>query len=150
METYFSKILRLARTLYKNRIMRVGFVGGIGFLIQTAIFEIGGVYLGLGPLSTWVVIGAETAIFTCFFLNQKFSFQVTDAHGPLWKRLLKYHLVALGSVFIQWLFVFIAERLTTDLLILHAVYVAGILTGFIWTYNGYRLFVWKQHHTPSQ
>lgn len=139
-----GKLLRL-------RVMRVGIIGGIGFLIQTAIFETLGVYLQLVPLSVAVVIGAEIAITTGFFLNQRFSFSDRVHHikrVPF--QFVQYHLVALGSVFIQWLFVFTAEHLTQNLFIIHAVYMSGILVGFAWTYNGYRLWVWKHEHSRVQ
>ena len=54
-----------------------------------------------------------------------------------------------GSIFIQWLFVFTAERLTTGLWWIHIAYAAGILVGFASNYTWYRLWVWRNRQEPG-
>lgn len=132
-----------------SRLMRVIFIGGIGVVTQTLIFELLGVWLGLVQPSTAVVIGAETGVLTNFYLNNRFSFHDRQHSISLLSRLLRFHLVLSGSIFLQWLFVFIAERQTDSYLIIHGAYAAGIILGFIWNYTFYHLFVWKHTEPPE-
>jgi putative flippase GtrA len=113
--------------------------GGAGVLAQTAVFEIGIWVLLLRP-SVATLIGAECGILTSFILNNRFSF--AKHHHPVIHRLLRYHLVVSGSLFIQWLSVFVAESLTHNIWIIHGAYMVGIIVGFFFNYTGYRLFVW--------
>lgn len=140
-----TRITNTGRHMYASRLFRTASVGVVGVGIQTTVFEIIGVYLALVSLSTAALIGSEFGILSNFILNNYFSFSGRQLPSPT--RLAKFHLVVLGSVFLQWLFVFIAERMTHDLLIIHVAYGAGILLGFIWNYNWYRLWVWKKHPT---
>lgn len=139
----FSRLTNTGRRFYASRLFRTASVGVVGVGVQTAVFEIIGVYLQLVSLSTAALIGSEFGILSNFILNNYFSFQ--EHQRPSMMRLAKFHLVVLGSVFLQWLFVFVAERMTHDLFIIHVAYGAGILLGFIWNYNWYRLWVWKKH-----
>lgn len=138
-----ARLTKTGQRLYTSRLFRTASVGVVGVGIQTAVFEIIGVYLQLVSLSTAALIGSEFGILSNFILNNYFSFH--EHQRPNVTRLAKFHLVVLGSVFLQWLFVFVAERMTHDLFIIHVAYGAGILLGFIWNYNWYRLWVWKKH-----
>lgn len=140
MHTFFTHI----PIFIQSRIFRVACIGGIGVIIQTAIFETLGIWLALVSASTAAVIGGEVAIVCNFALNNRFSFG-DRGHGALGWRLLRFHMVVAGSLFIQWLFVFTAEHATHDLLIIHGAYAAGILVGFMSNYIGYHLFVWRKH-----
>lgn len=138
------------RKLSQIRIMRVLFIGGIGFVIQTTIFEILAVWLRLMPASTAAVIGAEVAILCNFTLNQKFSFSQTHENTlPLWQRILRFHMVVSGSIFLQWLFIFVTERFTENLTYIHLAYALGVVVGFISNYLGYKFFVWKKKDALS-
>lgn len=133
------------------RILRVLFIGGIGFIIQTAVFELLAVYLKILPASTAAVVGAEIAILCNFTLNQKFSFGEKHENTlPLWQRLLRFHLVVSGSIFLQWLFIFTTEQFTSNLLLIHVAYASGVIVGFASNYMGYKLFVWKSKHPPVE
>lgn len=134
----------LVHDFSRSRFLRVFIIGGIGVLVQTIVFEIIGIYLQLVLPSTAVLIGAETGILTNFYLNNRFSFSDRRHDISLSSRLLRFHLVVSGSIFLQWLFVFVTEHQTSDLLIIHAAYAAGIILGFVWNYTFYLLFVWKQ------
>jgi len=138
------------RTLFRAsraRVIRVAFFGGFGVVVQTIVFEIVGIWLGLLRPSLATLLGAEFGIITNFFLNNRFSFN-DRAHAPLPMRLLRFHAVVSGSLFIQWLCVFTAESFTTNFFVIHGAYATGILLGFISNYTGYRLWVWKHHEEP--
>lgn len=130
------------------RLIRTISVGGIAVVVQTTVFEILGVYFQLVAPSTAVLIGAEVAILTNFYLNNRFSFNDRHHDISLFSRLLRFHMVVSGSVFLQWLFVFVVEQQTSSYLIIHVAYVAGIVLGFAWNYTFYLLFVWK-HANPE-
>lgn len=144
MEHLHSLYVRLRH----SRLLRVAFFGGMGVIVQTAFFEIVGIWLELLRPSTAVLIGAELGILTNFCLNHTFSFGGT-APAPLAVRLLRFHVVVSGSLVIQWLFVFSAESMDAGVWMLRAAYLAGIAVGFISNYTGYRLWVWKKHTEPS-
>ena len=55
----------------------------------------------------------------------------------------------MGAVFLQWLFVFTAERLTESWLLIHAALLCGIALGFVWNYLWYHLYVWR-HRVPIE
>ncbi|MEK7101802.1 MAG: GtrA family protein [Patescibacteria group bacterium] len=129
--------------LWRSRFLRVATIGIAGLLVQTLVFEILGFWLELVRPSTAVVMGAEFGIVTNFLLNNRFAFN-NHSHAPFVVRFLRFHLVVLGSLFIQWLCVFIVEQLTTSTLALHGAYALGVIIGFISNYTGYRLWVWQQ------
>ena len=137
--------MELLLRLRSSRLVRVALFGGMGVVAQTLVFELLGVWLGLLRPSLATLAGAEVGILLNFFLNNRFSFN-DRSHAPFAARLVRFHLVVSGSLFIQWLFVFLAEP-TENFFIIHAAYVAGILLGFISNYTGYRLWVWKHHES---
>lgn len=137
-------VLQMYTKLADSRLVRALFVGVAALVVQTAVFEMLGVYLRLFPLSIAVLISAETGILTNFYLNNRFSFSDRQHEISLPSRLLRFHLVVSGSVFLQWLFVFLAERQTNNLLLIHGAYAAGIILGFAWNYTLYLLFVWRR------
>lgn len=121
---------------------RVGAVGLIGFTIQTSTFELLGMYLGLLRPSTAALLGGEIAVLVGFALNNHFNFP--DRATPLYKRLMRFHTVVAGSLFIQWSMVRLAEIYFPDTpLMLRAFYFAGIALGFLSNYIGYTLWVWR-------
>ncbi len=135
--------------LYNSRLARTLFVGAIAVTVQTAVFEVVAIWLGLVSPSTGTIIGAEAGILTNFFLNNKLSFHDRRADGVTLHRIFRFHLVVSGSVFIQWLFVFIAENVGASLFTIHVAYASGIVLGFVWNYNWYRLWVWR-HKEDTQ
>lgn len=144
-----ERLTNLFYTFWRVRLLRVAFFGGIGVVVQTIIFETLGIWLGLLRPSLATLLGAEFGIITNFFLNNRFSFN-DRAHAPLPRKLLRFHAVVSGSLFIQWLCVFTAESLTANIWVIHGAYAGGILLGFISNYTGYRLWVWKHHGEPPQ
>ncbi len=142
--------LSMLKNLVRSRMLRVAVIGGFGLLLQTVIFEILGIYWGLVPASTAAVLGGEVAILSNFFLNERFSFRDRrDPNSPLLWRITRFHAVVAGSIFIQWLFIFMTERATGDLLLIHAAYIAGVGVGFFLNYAGYYFFVWTAKNSPN-
>ncbi len=141
--------IRAGSRFLQARVLRVLVVGGIGFILQTVIFEYLGIYLKVLSPSTAVILGAEVGVLTSFFLNNRFSFgDLQHSTLPLGKRLIRFHIVVSGSLSIQWIFMFVTQHVTTNFLILHAAYVSGVVVGFITNYAGYRHWVWKHHESP--
>ncbi|MGD0328605.1 MAG: GtrA family protein [Minisyncoccia bacterium] len=141
-------IAQFCKTIANSRLVRSLATGVIAVIVQTTIFEILGIYLHVFSPSTAVVIGAECAILTNFYISNRFVFHDRRHNLSLLSRLIRFHLVVSGSVFLQWLFVFIAEHQTSNVLIIHVAYAAGIILGFAWNYTFYLLFVWR-HIPPS-
>ena len=138
----------LALRFYHSRIARTLAVGFAAVIVQTTVFEILGGYLHIVSFSTATLIGAECGVLTNFFLNNRISFHDRKAEGVTLRRLGRFHLIVAGSIAIQWLFVFTAESTGQNILMVHVAYASGIVLGFIWNYNWYRLWVWR-HHSPS-
>lgn len=139
----------LAGAFVRSRLLRVALIGAVGVVVQTAVFEVLGIWLMLVRPSTAVVAGGEVAILVNFFLNNRFSFG-DRADGAFVSRLLRFHAVVMGSLLIQWLFVFAAEQWTQSVLLLHAAYGAGILVGFAFNYTGYHWWVWRPRDSQKE
>ncbi len=141
---YFKDLYRRAMRV---RVLRAAGSGAAGVLVQTLVFEVAGIWLGLVRPSTAVLIGAEFGILTNFYIANRYVFGDAPP-GRLLARLLRFHLVIAVSLCIQWLCVRGAELLTHDIVVIHAAYIAGILLGFVFNYMGYKLWVWR-HTSPS-
>ena len=130
------------------RIGRVMSVGAVGFIIQTALFEILGIRLAFVAASTAAIIGGECAILSNFFLNNRFSFrEAAEVPVPLWRRLVRFHMVSSGSLIMQWVSVFLAESVTQEHMFLRLAYVCGVGVGFLINYSGYYFYVWRKHES---
>ena len=128
-----------------SRALRVLVMGAAGLGVQTVIFEIIGIHYHFFLPSTAAIIAGEIGLLSNFFLNNRFSFKDRQhATIPFWSRLLRFHLVVSVSLFLQWLFLFETQQVTSSLLLLHAAYIAGVVVGFISNYAGYYFWVWKQ------
>ena len=145
--TSLRALINYIRREHVGRIPRVMIVGAVGFVIQTTIFETIGIRLMIFAASTAAVLGGECAILSNFFLNNRFSFQSERHRYPLILRLIRFHVVSSGSLALQWLFVFTAERMTSDVVALRLAYLFGIGLGFLSNYAGYYFFVWQRHKT---
>ena len=148
MHNFIQKLAEIARILLRKRLLRVITIGAVGLLVQTIVFEVFGIWLGVLRPSLATLAGAELSVITSFTLNNRFSFN-DRMHAPLSVRLRRFHLVVLGSLAIQWTCVFTAESLTENIWIIRAAYATGIMLGFISNYTGYRLWVWKNHGAPQ-
>lgn len=139
-----TAILRL-QTLRQWRLFRVLLIGGAGFLVQAALFEIIALQLMLLTPGVTVVLVAVIAIFTNFFLHERFSFD--DRRGnaaSMPRRLMRFFsLTFFGSICIQWLLVHGVGAITdNDPVALRIAYVAAVGLGLIVSYVGYYFWVW--------
>jgi|CXWL01.1.fsa_nt_gi dolichol-phosphate mannosyltransferase len=134
----------------RSRFLRIVTIGAIGFIVQTIIFEVLGIYLQIVPPSTAVLLGAETGILTNFYLNNRFSFHDRQHNASYLSRLARFHIVVSGSVLLQYVFVFITERQTSNQLLVSSAYLAGVMIGFAWNYTFYHLFVWGKKEYREQ
>jgi dolichol-phosphate mannosyltransferase len=132
------------RYLHHWRMPRVLVIGSIGFLVQWLIIEQLSLQERLVAPSTAVLIGAELVILLNFVLNNRFSFHDrTEDSAPLIWRLVRFHVVASGSVAAQWLAMWGAEQMTTSVMLLRLAFIASIGLGFIINYAGYYFWVWR-------
>ncbi len=137
------------RILYKKilsaRLFRVLLIGGVGFAIQTVFFELLSVYMHVLEPSSATLIGAEIGVLCNFYLNNKFSFtDPSPIRSPVLAKLARFHIVVSGSLFIQWLFLFLTEHWTTNVWLIHGAYIAGVCIGFGSNFAGYHFWVWKK------
>jgi dolichol-phosphate mannosyltransferase len=132
------------RHLREWRVFRVIAVGGVGFAIQTTLFELLSIQSALLSPSTAAVLGGECAIISNFLFNERFSFwdRVPRASSLL-SRLTTFHAVSLGSLLVQWSLLLTAEQFTAEPMLLRLVYLTGIALGFLVNYSGYYFFVWR-------
>ncbi len=104
-------VLRL-RIDDSKRIIKFLFVGGTGFIVQLLAQE-GSARLLHFPDSVAVGIGAESAIISNFLINHYWTFK--DTHhikesSNFWIKLIKFNIASLGSILIQVVAVWVAER----------------------------------------
>lgn len=133
----------LFQSLRHSRVVQSFFVGCIALVVQTSIFEVLAVLLHLSTPSTAVLLGAEGGVLTNFYINNAYTFADRQHHISKLSRLIRFHLVVSGSVFIQWLLVYLVEKSTDSFLLIHIAYFTGLGIGFIWNYTLYKLVVWR-------
>lgn len=139
-----TALLRFS-TLREWRLVRVVGIGAMGFVIQTVLFELLGMYLNVISPSTAVILGGEMAVLSNFFLNGKFSFRDRAGGTNFWIRLLRFHVVSAGSILIQWLLVRGAELAASNSpSVIWLAYIVGIVLGLLSNYAGYYFWVWRQ------
>lgn len=133
-----------------RHLSRVALAGLSGFVIQSVIFELLGIRLGLVQASTAALIGGEAGVLTCFVLNNHFNFNNRSA-DPLWRRLIIFHFVISGSLFVQWGLVSLAETFTeASPTLLRGAFILGVAIGFCLNYVGYHLFVWRSRAPTTE
>lgn len=144
-----TAILRL-QTLSRWRFLRVLVIGGIGFLVQAALFELIGVEWRLLAPGATVILVATLAMFTNFLLHEHFSFRDKKGEAaPLVERLTRFFaLNFFGSICVQWAFVRSAEILAGHSPIwLRTAYLLGVAVGLIINYAGYYFWVWGRDNS---
>jgi dolichol-phosphate mannosyltransferase len=143
-ESFRVTLLLRLKTLKRWRLLRVVLIGGVGFILQALLFELLSIQSSLLPASLATLVGGEVAILSNFFLNERFSFSDRRNDSRFFDRILRFHIVASGSVATQWLLVFIVENLTHDPLFLRLAFVGGVALGFVVNYTGYYFYVWRK------
>lgn len=137
----------LYQSLRHSRLVQSFLVGCVALVVQTSIFEILAVLLQVSSPSTAVLLGAEGGVLTNFYINNKYTFSDRQHQISKLSRLIRFHLVVSGSVFIQWLLVYLVEQTTESLLLIHVAYFTGLGIGFIWNYTLYNIIVWRRIDT---
>lgn len=134
------------QSLFANRLVKMGLVGAVGFLIQSLLFEIVGIRLDILSPASAALFGAEVAIVANFFLNNRFTFGA-DRIPFSWAMLPKFFqfnaAVAL-SLGIQWGMVFAGEHVGggSDG-VLRLANILGVLIGFVLNYISYTRVIWR-------
>ena len=115
-------------------------IGGIGFVINYLMLTILFSILRL-PILVAQVISAETALLITFLGNNFWTF---THHGdkPLYLKLVKFHLSAIGGLIINSSIVVVLVHYS------HVYYgislIIGSIAGLVWNYTLYKKFVFKQ------
>lgn len=132
---------RVKRAIY-GPFLKVCIVGSIGFIINTVILETL-VHLGLHP--AWgSALGAECAIVSNFFLNNRWSFGTRKITGfRLIRKFFQFNIASLGAIILQAGTVLIGTQLFgVDRY--RWFYVIGVGLGLLWNYIMYSRVIWKQ------
>ncbi len=120
-------------------------VGGSGFVTNYLALTIFYKLINL-PILPAQIISAELAVLVTFMGNNYWTF--TDHHHiAIHKKLIKYHLSALGGIILNSALVVLLVRYA------HLYYglalVIGSIVALIWNYNLYNRFVFKKHKIPN-
>jgi putative flippase GtrA len=151
---YLPLTLARVRTLEYERFLKFLAVGGVGFVLNAAIFHIlSGSYHWNPSLAN--LVGAAMAIFWNFNGNNLWTFQgrtITGFRGYLWKLLHFYAASAFGVVVIQTGTIFLA----TVLIGRGVLHVAGFSVSYyliyflvgtalvvIWNFFAYNKLIWR-------
>lgn len=117
-------------------------VGGIGFIINTAILE-GMVALGFHP-AIGSIVGAELAIVSNFTLNNAWSFRSRKITGVrMARKFLQFNATSAGAIMIQASMVGIGTY-ALGLSSYRIFYILGVAIGLIWNYMMYSRVIWRK------
>lgn len=144
LESLRVTLLMRLQTLSEWRFLRVLLVGGAGFLLQAAIFQIVGIQLRLLSPSTTVLLAGEIAVFTNFFLHERFSFKDRVPNSaPFLTKIVRFQALSALSFLTQWVCVHTVELLVGhESLYLWIAYVIGVGLGLMAMYIGSYFWVW--------
>lgn len=127
--------------LMRGTLPRFSVVGGIGFLINTLILELG-VSSGFHP-AAGSAFGAEFAIISNFILNNVWTFKHRKITGAsLFPKFVQFNIAALGGLCIQSGTVYIGTHIS-GLESYFLWYILGVSIGLIWNYTMYSKVIWK-------
>lgn len=128
--------------LWDTQVFRAATCGTLAAIVQTVFFETLAIWFAILTPSQAVLVSAEFATLTNFFLNHHITF-TNSGHKRFLVRLAQFHIAVTGSLFIQWFCMFVAEHVTKNTWVINGTYGTGILLGFACSYTWYRLWVWK-------
>ncbi|MEK7554769.1 MAG: GtrA family protein [Patescibacteria group bacterium] len=144
------------QALIANRLVKMVIIGGIGFLIQSFIFELIGIQFDLFSPPVAALLGAEVAIVANFLLNNRFTFpnERIPFSWAMLSKFFKFNAAVVLSLGIQWLTVTIGEWAGGgNDWILRLSNVVGVLIGFIMNYMTYTKIIWRMPsptHPPDE
>lgn len=117
-------------------------VGGIGFIINTAVLELL-VYLKFHP-TVGSAVGAELAIISNFFLNNIWTFGSKRIYGTrLIGKFLQFNGTSVGAIILQAGTVAVGSFLF-GVAGYHFYYIFGVGLGLVWNYIMYSRVIWKK------
>ncbi len=165
--SYAINLLRYAiryRLIKSASFFKFLVVGGLGFVINTAVLVIG-VNLGMVPANAGA-LGAEFAIISNFFWNNLWTF--SDRKLTLWgeipKKFLTFNILSFGSAVIQFISLKIGELIfglarykgpIIDIPLIKFIslymifYITGVTLGLIWNYFIYSRVIWQKKSTSG-
>jgi dolichol-phosphate mannosyltransferase len=139
----------------RKRAIKFLIVGGTGFILQY-LTVYGLIVLGIEQYIATLISG-EVAILSNFFLNNLWTFGDTkniNGQGAFIKRLVKFNIASLASIFLQTAVVFIAVKLLGEKLVLFGMslhtsivilFPTIILLVIPMNYFIYNRIIWKTH-----
>ncbi len=135
----------------KSRFFKFGIVGFIGFVLQTAVFEVLGVFLKITSPSTAGVLGGELAIISNFTLNNLWTFKEAKVTGiKVIYKFIQFNLSSLIALAIQFVILRIGEVVSGgSKLIIQLFYLGAIFIVLIVNYIIYNIFIWKTWKIPG-
>ena len=128
-----------------QRIFKFGVVGVVGLMIQTLIFEILGLRLGLMSPSVATVVGGEAAIISNFIWNNLWTFRDHLITGSkIIFKFVQFNATSLFSLGIQFAILKFAETIAKgNDWVLRGFYAAALVIVILFNYFIYNKFIWK-------
>jgi dolichol-phosphate mannosyltransferase len=128
-----------------QRFLKFGVVGVIGLTIQTAFFELFGVFTNVFSPQVSTAIGGELAIISNFILNNIWTFREYKVIGiKVFLKFLQFNLSSLVALTIQFVILGIGQFVARgDKLIIQLFYFGAILIVLVVNFYIYNTFIWK-------
>jgi dolichol-phosphate mannosyltransferase len=138
-EYVFSERIKRLR---KGPFKKFAAVGVLGFIINTIVLEICVHMIGLSP-TKGSLIGAEIAIISNFYFNNRWTFKERKIEkGNVFRKFLQFNITSAGAMLIQAGTVFVGT-----LLFGHSYYrifyLLGVSLGLMWNYIMYSRVIWR-------
>lgn len=129
----------------KQRFLKFAVVGGIGFVIQTVVFEVLGVFTKILSPSAATVVGGELAIISNFTLNNLWTFKDYRVTGiKIVGKFIQFNLTSVVALVIQFVILRIGEFVSGgSTLIIQGFYLGAIVIVLIVNYIIYNKIIWK-------
>ena len=147
MVEFFFNSFRL-RFKSSKRMIKFGIVGGSGIIVNLGIFTLAKsmIYPVYGATGTTLLfsslIGDEISIIYNFFLNHFWTFRKSKNKDRIFKKMLKFHLVAITSVIINNAVLFGLHTWFGVVDVLAKL--IGILIAFLWNYFANSKWTWRE------
>ncbi|HWA52066.1 MAG TPA: glycosyltransferase [Patescibacteria group bacterium] len=129
----------------KQKFLKFAVVGGIGFVIQTVVFEVLGVFTKVLSPSIATLLGGELAVISNFTLNNIWTFKSDQVKGVkiIWK-FIQFNLTSFIALGIQFVILKIGEGVANgNKLIINAFYLGAIVIVMITNYIVYNKIIWR-------
>jgi dolichol-phosphate mannosyltransferase len=131
------------------RFFKFAVVGGTGFVIQTIIFEVLGVFMLLVSPALATIIGGQVAILSNYTLNNLWTFKdkIITHPAKLVSKFFQFWLTSNFAVLVlQGGTVKVGELVVGDnKLLIQGFYILGLVFTLIWNYTVYNRLIWKTH-----